>query len=90
MKKCICCGAESEASASVCTNCGEGSWSNSHTVVLRPKDKPNELSAVIDPKEPNVKPTISEAASPPVVNDDPDTAVDAPRVPSVRRGKRPN
>lgn len=61
MKKCICCGAESEASAVACANCGEGSWS-----------------------APSM---ISESVSPPVVNDDPDTVVDAPR---VRRGKRPN
>jgi hypothetical protein len=86
MKKCICCGAESDASASVCANCGEGSWSDSRIVVLRTKDEPNESSVVV-PKEPDVKPTISETVSSPVVNDDSDTVVDAPR---VRRGKRPN
>lgn len=90
MKTCICCGAESEASAVACTNCGEGSWSDSRIVVLRPKDEPSEPSIVVGPKEPDAKPTISEAASSPVVNDDSDTLVDVPRVPSVRRGKRPN
>lgn len=86
MKKCICCGAESDASASVCANCGEGSWSDSRIVVLRPKDEPNESSVVV-PKEPDVKPTISETVSESSFTTGDDTVVDAPR---VRRGKRPN
>lgn len=66
MKNCICCGAESNAVASTCANCGEGSWS--------------ESSIVVGSKEPDAKPTVSESVSPPVVNDDSDTSVDVPRV----------
>lgn len=90
MKTCICCGAESEASAVACANCGEGSWSDSRIVVLQPKDEPSEPSISVGSKEPDVKPNVSESVSPPFVNDDSDTLVDVPRVPSVRRGKRPN
>jgi len=65
MKKCICCGAESEASAVACANCGEGSWSS---------------VSIVEAKESSVKPTVSESGAPSLANDDLDTAVDAPRV----------
>jgi hypothetical protein len=87
MKSCLCCGVRANAEAQTCANCGEGSWSDSRIVVLKPKDEsPKEKPIVIGPRDrEDASPTVPENFSPPMAIVDPDTAVE---VPARRRRNR--
>lgn len=95
MKTCLCCGTKANDDALTCLNCGEGSWSRSQIVVLKPKDEPVEKLVVVDPTpREDASATVPEEGFPPVaievvphVPTDPDTKIE---VPMKRRGKRPS
>jgi hypothetical protein len=87
MKKCLCCGTESDAGALTCDNCGEGSWSGSVAVVVQPKEEPRPVIVAVkfvesgEPTNSVVSEVVSESV---VIATDPDTS---PEVPARRRNR---